>query len=65
MGQKIVRKERPPWKPGKGQRVRIWFLGWHSVSEYTAFTLSMILAAALIAAAIWYPQVLDWLRSLH
>lgn len=51
MSGSVSRRERPPWRPERGQRVR--FTGTRlSVSEWTGFTLAMATIAFCVALLI-------------
>jgi hypothetical protein len=49
-GLQHYHRERPPWKPERGQRVRI--IGRLSISEPVGFTLAMTFAALCVALLI-------------
>jgi hypothetical protein len=47
----INRRERPPWRPERGQCVRIWGTN-VTVPEWAAFTLAMAVCVALLIIAL-------------
>lgn len=53
-GRSVHRSARAPWYPSRGQRITLlrtpWFI-W-SISDFAGFTIVMVIAALLIAAAI-------------
>ena len=49
MSGSVSRKERPPWRPERGQRIRI--IGTLSVSEPAGFTIALLFCIALLIVA--------------
>lgn len=49
-GLQHYHRERAPWKPERGQRVRI--IGRLSISEWAGFTVAMTVAALCVALLI-------------
>ena len=50
MSGSVDRRERPPWRPERGQYVRIWGTSL-AVPEWIGFTIVMLVVALLIVAA--------------
>ena len=50
MSGSVSRRERPPWRPERGQRVRV--IGTISVPEWAAFTVAMAFCVALLIVAV-------------
>ncbi len=50
MSGSVSRRERPPWRPERGQRVRV--IGTISVPEWAAFAVAMAFCAALLIVAL-------------
>jgi hypothetical protein len=50
MSGEMSHRERPPWRPERGQRVRI--IGTLSVPEWAAFTVAMLVCIALLVVAL-------------
>ena len=51
MSGDVSRRERPPWRPERGQYVRVWGTTL-AVPEWVAFTVAMAVAVALPIVAI-------------
>ena len=51
MSGSVSRKERPPWRPERGQYVRVWGTGL-AVPEWAAFTIAMAVCVALLLVAV-------------
>ena len=51
MSGSVSRKERPPWKPERGQHVRIWGTSL-AVPEWVAFSVAMAACIALLIVAV-------------
>lgn len=49
-GMEVSRRERAPWLPERGQRVRV--IGTVSVPEWAAFSVAMVVAVLLLVAGI-------------
>ena len=50
MSGDVSRRERPPWRPERGQRVRI--IGTLSIPEWAGFTVAMAVCVALLIVAV-------------
>ncbi|HTQ92770.1 MAG TPA: hypothetical protein VMK84_25075 [Streptosporangiaceae bacterium] len=51
MSGSVSRRERGPWKPGRGQYVRIWGTSL-AVPERVAFAVAMAVCVALLIIAL-------------
>lgn len=51
MSGEVNRRERAPWKPQRGQYIRLWPTSL-AVPEWAAFTLAMAVCIALLIIAL-------------
>ena len=51
MSGNVSRRERGPWKPERGQLVRLWPTRL-AIPEWAAFTLAMAVALALLIVSV-------------
>lgn len=51
MSGEVSRRERPPWKPERGQYVRLWPTR-IAVPEWAGFTIAMAFCIALLIVAL-------------
>ena len=47
----VSRRERPPWRPERGQYVRVWGTSL-AVPEWVAFSVTMVVCVALLIVAL-------------